>query len=289
MIRIKTPATSANLSVGFDTLGIAFNIYNTFLFKEEKEFKLNSFSKEFLNDANLVLNSYMAFALEFLDEAHIKKVEITLEENNIPASRGLGSSASCILAGVLAANQINKLKKTFKQCVDFSANLEGHSDNIFACAYGGLVASLKEEDTFIHQMYEVSDKLSFSVLIPSVEGSTKKLRDILPKKVDLNDAVYNLSRMAFLPEAFKTGDFKLLKTVMSDKLHESYRYPYIPLSEEIKKLFARDDLIVSISGSGPSVLLISKQEHVELVNELSRVYELVQVKVSQGVQIEVVK
>lgn len=289
MIRIKTPATSANLSVGFDTLGLALNIYNTFLFNESSEYKLNGFSELYSSDSNLVLNAYINFAKKFLDEKSIKKVKITSEKNHIPASRGLGSSASCILAGVLASNEINKLNKTFKECVDFSCTLEGHSDNVYACAYGFLTASLKKDDTYLHKVFQVSDKLFFYLLISNTKGSTKELRDILPKKVDLSDAVHNLSRIIFLPDAYKNGDLKLLKSVSSDRLHESYRYPYVPLYYDIKKLSKKDNLIVCISGSGPSVLLISNSDNLEVPSELLKVYEFIKVKVSNGVEIEVVK
>lgn len=289
MIKIKTPATSANLSVGFDTVGMAFNLYNTFLFNESKAHKLNGFKALHTNDSNLVLSSYMAFALKYLSKHLIKKVEITLLEQNIPSSRGLGSSASCILAGVLGSNHINKLNIPFKTCVDFACELEGHNDNIYACAYGSLTASLNDGDNYIHQTYDVSDKLYFNLLVSNQEGSTKALRNILPKKVDLGDAVYNLSRVIFLPDAFKTGDFKLMKSVLKDKLHEQYRFPYMALYKDLVELSKRDDLIVSISGSGPSVLLISNSSHIVMPAGLNHDYKKIEVKVSQGVGIEVIE
>lgn len=289
MVRIKTPATSANLSVGFDTVGIAFNIYNIFSFKENVEYILNGFNNSFSFDSNLVLKSYLEFSLKYLDKNKIIKVEITLEENNIPVSRGLGSSASCILSGVLGANEINNLNKSFKECVEFACELEGHSDNVYACAYGNLNASLKDDLEYIHKSYEVSEKLFFHLLIPNQEGQTKHLRDILPQKIDFSDAIYNLSRIIFLPDAFRNGDFKLLKTILKDKLHESYRYPFIPLSNDVKELSKREDLIVCISGSGPSVFLISESESIKIPAELKEVYELVKVEVSKGTQIEVIE
>lgn len=289
MIKIKTPATSANLSVGFDTIGIAFNKYNIFSFKENDKYIVKGFRKAFSVDSNLVLESYLKFSKNNLTEENIKKVEITLEENNIPVSRGLGSSASCILAGVFAANEINKLNKTFRECVDFASDLEGHGDNIYACAYGFLNASLKDNGNYIHKLYEVSENLNFHLLIPSQEGQTKQLRNILPKKLDYSDAVFNLSRVIFVPDAFKNGDFKLLKIILKDQLHEKYRYPFIPMHEEIKKLSNRDDLIVCISGSGPSVLIISEKTNIDIPKQLQEIYKLVKVNVSKGTQIEVIE
>ena len=106
MIKIKVPATSANFSIGFDVCGIAFNIYNEFLFEKSDKNKLAGFQKEFLNDNNLVLQSYKRFFKEY----HLEyiPISITLSKSNVPDSRGLGSSATCIVAGVLAANLISK-------------------------------------------------------------------------------------------------------------------------------------------------------------------------------------
>lgn len=288
MIRIKTPATSANLSVGFDTVGIAFNLYNIFSFKEASENRLIGFPKLFSDENNLVLSSYMKFALKYLDKKNICLVEITLEENMIPESRGLGSSASCILAGVFASNHLNNLNRSFKECVAFACELEGHSDNVYACAYGYLTASLKHDRGYINATYPVNEKLSFNLMIPKVTGSTKQLRDILPKRVDFSDAVYNLSRIVFLPEAFLKGNLEKLKIILSDKLHETYRYPYIPKYEEVKALGKRTDLVVCLSGSGPSVLLITTKQDLKIPDSLIEVYDLKKVELSKGLKIEVV-
>ena len=289
MIKIKTPATTSNLSVGFDTVGIALNIYNVFSFKEHKKNVVKGFKSSFSVNSNLVLKAYIAFALKYLEEKEIKNVEITLEENNIPVSRGLGSSASCILSGILAANEINKLHKSLDECVNFACELEGHSDNVFACAYGFLNASCKSGDKYIHKVYEISNSLNFYLMIPPQEGQTKELRNILPKKIDFTDAIYNLSRIIFLPDAFKKGDFKLLKNILKDELHEKYRYPYIPLYNEIKQLSTREDIIVSISGSGTSVLLISDLETIEIPEILRNVFKLIKVDISEGTKIEVIE
>jgi len=288
MIKISVPATSANLSVGFDTLGIALNLYNTFIFEESDSFELVNFPEELNNEDNLVKKSYIDFFNHFSKSKDIKKVTITLDKQEIPVSRGLGSSASCILAGVFASNDIHHLEIPFDECVAFAAKLEGHSDNVFACAYGGLVASVELGGTYYYEKFLVNALYQFYLMIPGVKGSTKTLRSVLPKKVEFTDAVHNLSRMIFLPKAFEDEKFDLLKDLLSDKLHEEYRYPYIPIYQKIKSLSLEEDLIVCVSGSGPSLLVISVDDITNKLDEYSSVYEIKEVTVSRGIKIEVI-
>ncbi|MDA3931877.1 MAG: homoserine kinase [Tenericutes bacterium] len=286
MLKIKTPATSGNISVGFDAAGMAFNIYNTFLFSESKENQLSGFLDEF-KDNNLVLKAYRDCALKFIEDKAIKNVHIELKQNDVPYARGMGSSATCILAGVIASNHMNQLGLTFKNCVNIACELGGHLDNVYACAYGGLTIAFKDHDDYLYQTTKVNEQLNFYLLIPNALGQTKQLRNLLPKRVLMEDAIFNLSRIGFLPKAIEDGDFLTLKKVIKDRLHEPYRYHTLPLYDDIKTLSKRDDLIVSISGSGPTVLLISKDENIHIPDKLKKFYQLTPVKVSDGTTIEV--
>lgn len=289
MLRISAPATSANLSVGFDTLGIALDLFNVFLFEDSDEFIYKGFAKHLSNDHNLVVTSYVSFVKQFGDVKELKKVKVTLEKQEIPLSRGLGSSASCILAGVFAANHFHHLHVSFDECVEFAAALEGHSDNVFACAYGGLTASLQLEDQYHYDKFKVNGDYKFTLMIPETIGSTKMLRSVLPKKVDFKDAVNNLSRMVFVPRLFEEVNIKRLKDILSDKLHEVYRYPTIPSHEEIQDLSKDEELVVCISGSGPTVLLISTKDINYKLTSFENAFEIKKVNVSKGISLEVVK
>jgi len=284
MLKIKLPATTANLAVGFDSLGMALNIYNEFHFVESSEFILTNFK---LNDDNLVLSSYLAFTKE-----HSKKtqpVEIIMAYSDIPSSRGLGSSATCILAGVLASNHFNKLNKSYYECVKFAANFEGHPDNIFACAYGGLVSVFKNDEEYYFSLLEVSKDLKLKVLIPNELGNTKTLRSVLPKEIKMEDAVYNISRSLSLASAMKNGDFSLLKRIFKDKLHQPYRFPYIPRYDDLEVLNKHQDIIVLISGSGPTVLLVSPAKMATTKNVLLDSFESIDVMISDKTTVEVLQ
>lgn len=285
MLRIKTPATTSNLGVGFDCLGLSLNIYNVFEFSDSKEFELFGFAKEYVEN-NLVLKVYKTLCSTY-KITNPKPIKISLVENNIPVARGLGSSASCIIAGALAANHFNDLKLDLEEIAKFSAEYEGHPDNAYACLYGGLVSILKEDNTYIFDTFEISNELKFSLMIPNVLGKTETLRNILPKQINLDDAVYNLSRMIHLPKAFSNGDYELLKTLLKDKYHEKYRASFIPRFCDIKSLANAYNIIQLISGSGPTLFMISKLNNFQKLSRFKE-YEIVPVSIANGIRLEVI-
>lgn len=286
MIRIKTPATSANLAVGFDALGLALSLYNTFVFEPTKTTKLIGFSTEYANTTNLVYRAYEAFASTY--QRNIQPVTITLEHSDIPASRGLGSSASCIVAGVLASNHLHQLGKSVEECVTFAATYEGHPDNVYACMYGALTAVFQTNNTFVHHTFAVATSLHATLCIPRVTGTTTALRAVLPDVVSRNDAVFHLSRMIHVPRAFQHADIELLQVVLNDRIHEQYRYPSIPEYELVLELKKRLDGILTISGSGPTLLVLSNKDMINQLQTLQPTYSLVPVTVSNGTTIEVI-
>lgn len=260
--RVKTPATSANLGVGFDTLGIALSLYNEFQFESSHDDTFIGFQARYQNKKyNLVYKAYAAFFKTY-GKGSYQAVKMTLIKQDIPISRGLGSSASLILAGVFASNHLHQIHVSFDDCVSFAATFEGHPDNVYACAYGGLISVIKQEDKYIHQALEVSDKLHFHLLIPREKGYTKKLREALPKHVSLIDAVHNSSRMSVLPAAMKQGDMNLLKVVLDDRLHEPYRIPRLPNQDIINHL--KEKYLILISGSGPTLFIITDDQKLSL-------------------------
>jgi homoserine kinase len=285
MIRIKTPATSANLGVGFDSFGLAINLYNTYSVKESSSYQVEGFPEVFNHLENDFIKAYKLFSKEHIDESSIKPVHVILEKQNIPVSRGLGSSASVYLGGIIAANEINQLNRSLEECAAFASELEGHPDNAFACAFGYFTASVQTDSTYIHDTFAISNNLFLYVLIPEVKGSTKELRAKLPNSVSLQDAVFHLSRSVHVPKALKEGNMVKLKQLLQDKLHEQYRYPSIPNYNEIKQLKDKD-IVVTISGSGPSILIMANRT---LEDELKHIknFKVVQVEPSSGVSIEV--
>lgn len=253
-MNIKIPATSANIGVGFDTLGLALNLFNEFAFTKSSSDRCLGFEIKLKN--NLVYKAYQSF-LKHNNKS--QKVTITQIKNDIPMSRGLGSSASCILAGVLAANVLGDINDSYDNCVSFAADYEGHPDNVYAAAYGGLVSVYKEGNNYYYEQFKVNPSLCFTLVIPETKASTETLRNALPKMQSYGNIIHNLSRIIQLPKAFETGDLDAIARTTSDLLHEPYRKGFIEEFDRVKNSL-KEKAVVLISGSGSTMILISKED-----------------------------
>ena len=173
MLQIKVPATSANLCVGFDVLGLALSLYNTFTFEKSDDFEFTGFEEEFCcKENNMVYDSYKYT----FEKASMPIVPVRIGFNGqIPVSRGLGSSSSLIVAGVFAANYFmqNKLKK--QELFDITVELEGHPDNVAPCIYGGLCIINNGELL----KFNISNKWNFGIWLMNNRVSTNEARKIL--------------------------------------------------------------------------------------------------------------
>ena len=283
MLKVKVEATSANVCVGFDVLGIALNLYNEFTFKEQEEFSFKGFLDEFSKkETNLVYESYKK-VFDLRGEKPIP-VEIGFK-GDIPVSRGLGSSSSLIVAGIFAANYFLKNKYTKEELFDIAAMLEGHPDNVAPAIYGGLVASYKKGDKYYPNLYAINKDLRFTVVIPKNKVSTHDARGVLPKELPYSDIVWNMSRIINLPKAFMEGNITLLKDLFDDRLHEPYRKKLILEYENVKNVVDKYDCAFAISGSGSTMLIISKD--LEFLDELKKLgLDIKTLEVGSGVKME---
>jgi len=259
---VKAPATSANLGPGFDVMGVALSLFNSFRFAPAKEDSLKGFVGEEETKDNLILKSYHrffeAFALPY------QPVEITQIASDIPLSRGLGSSASCIVAGLLGANAISGDYLPQGRLLSLATSIEGHPDNVAPCLLGGLVASYKNDrGEVIPLRHSLSPKLGFLVLVSPQELSTEKARGILPKTYPLADITYDASRLANLPQALQEGNLPLLEELMEDHLHVPYRLPLIEGGERVQKAAKEAHLPFTISGAGSSLLVLYRRDEAQ--------------------------
>ena len=252
---VRTYATSANLGPGFDCLGICFDIYNEYAFEKSNEYELSGFDSEFLIPSNnLIITSYeKVFELKNKKLEYIKLIEQT---KLIPNSRGLGSSASCIVAGILIANDILDNILSQDEIFQIASSIEGHPDNVAPLIFGGFTCSFKENDEFLKVQF-VSSNLKFKVCIPPFELKTSLARSVLPKSIEIKDAVYNISHSIGMIKAIEKGDIDLIKICKKDVLHEPYRYPLINGSSDVIDLADKENAVCMISGAGSTLLLIS--------------------------------
>lgn len=261
MFNIRVPATTANMGPGFDSVGMAFKLYNNISFEEiesglEIEIKNKSMSDIIPADSdNLIYKSIK----QFYDNIGKKIPGIKIiQDDNIPLTRGLGSSAACIVAGLLAGNKLSGQNLSRKEIAQMAAVIEGHPDNSTPAIFGGIVVGAIDDGNLKYVKLDVSNKLQFNVMIPDFHLSTEKARKVIPDKVDLKDAIFNISRASLMIASFLTGNFDNLDTAMQDKLHQPYRMPIIHNMDKIfdmsKKLGAKS---VFLSGAGPTIIAVT--------------------------------
>lgn len=257
MFSIRVPATSANLGAGFDCLALAIDMYNTFTFTEAP--------RGFRGD-NLIYRSYYA-VFEHLG-AEIIDIKIDVD-SNIPISRGLGSSASCIVAGVLAANKILNYPLSDGEVLNFANLIEGHPDNVSAALNGGITVSATESGKVLTNKIIPADLFKLVALIPDFELSTKESRSVIPREISLDEAVFNIQRTALLLSSLINGNLDFLKLATEDKIHQPYRMKLIENSDEIFHIaYELGALAVFLSGAGPTIMCITKKDDDEFKPKL---------------------
>jgi homoserine kinase len=259
MISVRVPATSANLGPGFDAFGMAFDLYNTFHFCEKSDGKLTirGVPPRYQRRSNLV---YRAMEAVFTRVRYQPGGLLIKTESQIPFSRGLGSSAACIVAGMLGANALCGSPLPQKTLFDMAVEMEGHPDNIAPALYGGLVVSLKAGDTNYSIGNPVHESFAFHLIIPDFSLSTKAARKALPHKIDHRDGVFNVSRATMTYLALIQGRPDVLKESMDDRLHQPYRKGLIHHYDQVCSAASRFGALgTCISGAGPSILAITSQ------------------------------
>ena len=273
--RISVPASSANLGPGFDVLGLSLDLANTC------EFKLSDDKNEFENNinSNLIYNAYN-YAFDFYEEEALP-VDFDLD-TNIPLSRGLGSSASCIVMGIMAAFDVMKRDFDKKEILKLATKMEGHPDNVAPAIFGNAVASILKDDQVYLEEFEVSNNFKFLAIIPEFKLPTKEARDALPKTYSKEDAVFNLSRLSMVILSLISGNEENLRVALDDKIHEPYRLKLIPEIDEIEKIIYDSEALGHyLSGAGSTIMVVlkaddntSEDEIKNKLDKLSNSYEV---------------
>lgn len=261
MIRFKVPATSANIGPGFDCFGLAYSFYNEYKIEKSDRMLIEGCEPAHATKDNIF---NVAFN-ETMKKLKKKGSYHVYYNQSIPASRGLGSSASVIVAGCKTANLLygGRRKLSDDEIFQIASKVEGHPDNVAPAIFGGLTVSTKLIDgTLYHKKFKVSNKLHFTVLIPDFKTSTEMARKLLPKSYKKDEAIKMIANSVLMVEALQSGDFNLLKTVCKDYIHEPYRKKLIKDYNYIKKIVEeKGNAVLLISGSGPSLLVISKKRN----------------------------
>ena len=269
-VSVKIPATIANLGCGFDSFGLALPLYNIVSVEETvlpgSGIEINIINEKNneetnLNDVPTDKNNIVYKAIEllynFLGQTP-SELKITIK-TQIPIGRGLGSSSSVIVGGLIAANELIGRPADEKVLMSIATEIEGHPDNITPAFTGGVTMSSWEEDgSVIYRKLPWNDDWKLMVCVPDYELNTEISRSVLPKEVPMKDAIFNLKRSAMFVDALHNQDEELLKIALKDKLHQPYREKLVPgLSDIMNNLKHTNGVIGTVlCGAGPSVLVI---------------------------------
>jgi len=279
MIEVRVPATSANVGPGFDCMGIALCLYAVFRFEEsDSGLSISGCPKQWQNEDNLVYQACLRVFKKCNKE--IKGLKITIDAGDIPEARGLGSSAVCIVAGVMGANALlhNPLSK--RELLNIATEMEGHPDNVAPALYGGLSISFCEEQAVYTVTHQVDKGLLFCAMIPDYPVLTRDARRVLPKQVSFQDALYNIGRCAALAKGLSEGNREMIAHACDDRLHQPYRKALILHYDEVEQLCHQHHMLTCyISGSGSTMMAISdNREHAQaLLNKVKQLHPTWQV------------
>ena len=261
-LRLRLPATSANLGPGFDTLAIALKIYLHLEARSADEFMIEATGRDAeicgAEKDNLLVETYQAL----LRENQRDFVPIGLKiRNEIPLGMGVGSSAAARLAAAALASHFGGLQWSREKILSEAARLEGHPDNAAACWLGGFVASALDQGKVWAVSIAPPREWRAVIVMPSQPLATRAARAVLPESYSRQDAVANVQRVALLTAAFATQRPEVVAVAMQDRIHQPFRREVCPLLPRLLPLAGRDGIAgVALSGAGPSVLLLTVSE-----------------------------
>ncbi|MHA7176629.1 homoserine kinase [Arthrobacter sp. Sr24] len=258
---VRVPGTSANLGPGFDSLGLAVSLYDTLtittLDGPELEFELSGEGVDELpRDASHLVVKTLDIAWARLGYSR-GGVRVTAN-NVLPHGRGLGSSASAIVAAIMAANALVAPEDQQDRAwvLQLASELEGHPDNVAPAIFGAVAVSWQDGADYSSARLTPSNMVVPVVAIPDVELKTERARGMLPATVPHADAAANSGRAALLMHAL-TNDPSLLLPGTRDYLHQDYRAEAMPASAALVDLLRRDGHAAFISGAGPTVMVLA--------------------------------
>lgn len=266
-VKVRVPGTSANCGPGFDCLGLATTIYNYFdltLIRSTKvivEVSGEGSEKIMRGRKNLTWQAVKKL-LEVTGHADEYKGAIIRMRNNVPISRGLGSSSTAIVAGLTAANEIVGSPLNRQDLLKLATEIEGHPDNVAPAIFGNFTVSVIDGSEVQTFSFRPRIKLKLVVAVPEFELSTKLARKVLPQKVSRADAIFNISRASMLVAALVEGREDLLPLAFGDAIHQPYRKKLVPGMQEVfDAAKSAGALGAAISGAGSCLIAFTSAKH----------------------------
>jgi len=264
---ISVPATSANLGPGFDSLGLAVDLRNRVEFHQSRFFSV-SIKGEGENNPRLKGNNL--FVSIFNDHynrltKHKQSFKFTFY-NQIPMSRGLGSSSAVIVSAITTAHEAAGIRVSKRRILNHALAYESHPDNITPAVMGGFNAATIEKNKVFSQKKHLPAYLKAIVVIPNKQMNTSKSRTVLPKSYSKENATYNLSHTALTVAAFFNEDWEMLKLASQDRFHQKARMKNLPELFNVQKIaYESGALMSTLSGSGSTFFSMVYDEDAPMI------------------------
>lgn len=260
-VTVIVPATTANLGPGFDCIGAALTLYNEFKFTRTEAGGLiihvtgAEAERVQTDESNLLYQAFLKLYQYIEQTPPSVNIEIQL---GVPLARGLGSSATAIVGGLVAANQLAGASLSQLQVMELAIAMEGHPDNVVPALLGGCrLAATSDAGWEICDIPWHEDIVPV-VAIPDFELSTKEARRVLPTEVTRADAIFNTAHLGLLLRGLETGNKQWLQAALQDKLHQPYRKALIPGYDAVNAAaVAAGAYGMVISGAGPTLLALT--------------------------------
>lgn len=276
-VTVRVPATTANLGPGFDCIGAALSLYNEFKFTRQTEGRLfitvvgAEAERVVTDETNLLHQAFVKFYDHINRTPPFVRIEILL---GVPLARGLGSSATAIVGGLVGANVLAGEPLSQLELMELAIALEGHPDNVVPALLGGcrLAATRVENEPQRRRAHRGEERESFweicevpwcgelipVVAIPDFELSTKEARRVLPSEVSHADAIFNAAHLGLLLRGLETGKGDWLRAALQDRLHQPYRKTLIKGYDAVYcAAIGAGAYGMVISGAGPTLLAVT--------------------------------
>ncbi len=273
-MEIDVPATTTNFGAGFDTFGLALELYNTFEVRPSDSYRVRVFGEEGKNlpsdESNLFVRVYKRCCevLGFQD----RPIELK-QFNSVPVARGLGSSATAIVGGIECALKVFNTSLPLEEKLKIAFEFESHPDNLLPAFVGGFTVNALDGDRLYFTKHEFPQELRLVFAVPDFELSTERARRVLKKRFTRQEAVFNVQRAALFISSLLSGDYALLSEAVKDRLHQPKRAKLIKgFDEVLSAAYAQGALGVFLSGAGPSVCAICKGSEKEVAEAMVQAF-----------------
>ncbi len=268
---ISVPATSANLGPGFDTLGLAINLRNKVKITQSKFHSVSLRGEGSKNPKLKDNNMFITIFNDFHKKISSKKRKFRFEfQNEVPLSRGLGSSSAVIISAIASAYAIEGIELSKQKLLNLALQFESHPDNITPAVMGGFTVATVNNNEVNFIKKSLPSTLKAVVVIPNRPISTHLSRKALPYKYNKDDTIFNISHSSLITAAFMSENWDMLREASKDRIHQYYRMKQMPELFSVQKIALRNGALMStLSGSGSTFFsLVYEEDAKNLVSKL---------------------